>query len=317
MLRREREPRHPPGNPRARRALEIGCGPGRLMWFMAAHFGEIHGVDVSDEMIQLAHQKLKDIPHAHAHATSGADLKAFADESFDYVYSYAVFQHIPGREVVFQYLREARRVMKTGAVMRCQFNGLPEAAVQYDTWSGVRISSVDLMSFLREHDFQLLALEGASTQYMWLTARKQAEGWQNLSLPVPEGVTVRRITNAHSSEPVAPSRGRFASVSLWIEGLPEYADLLRLEVHVGGWRSTVYYIGAPERDGLRQVNAMLPWEIDTGLQNVEVKWCGEQLCRPRNLRIIWTASFSSPMAMPPPIVLVGNVNFAMVDMSTM
>src|ERR1700691_590613 len=45
-------------NRRAWRALEIGCGPGRLMKPLSRHFGEIHGVDVSDEMIRLARQRL-------------------------------------------------------------------------------------------------------------------------------------------------------------------------------------------------------------------------------------------------------------------
>ena len=40
--------RVPTAHPRVRRALEIGCGPGRLMRPMAKHFGEIHGVDVAD-----------------------------------------------------------------------------------------------------------------------------------------------------------------------------------------------------------------------------------------------------------------------------
>ena len=40
------------------RALEIGCGPGRLMKPLSRHFGEIHGVDVSDEMIRLARRAL-------------------------------------------------------------------------------------------------------------------------------------------------------------------------------------------------------------------------------------------------------------------
>ena len=62
----------PAANPRARRALEIGCGPGRLMRPMSRHFGEIHGVDVSDEMIRLAREKLRGMPHAHAHRTTGA-----------------------------------------------------------------------------------------------------------------------------------------------------------------------------------------------------------------------------------------------------
>src|SRR5690349_11900802 len=91
-----------------RAALEIGCGPGRLMRPASAFFAEIHGVDISDEMVRLAAARLADIPHAKVHATGGADLSLFADSYFDFVYSYAVFQHIPSRDVVFHYLDEAR-----------------------------------------------------------------------------------------------------------------------------------------------------------------------------------------------------------------
>ncbi len=62
-------------------------------------------MDVSDEMIRLARDRLRDIPHAHVHATNGANLGQFADGSFDFVYSYAVFQHIPSREVVLEYMK--------------------------------------------------------------------------------------------------------------------------------------------------------------------------------------------------------------------
>src|SRR5581483_4159497 len=96
-------------NRRAWRALEVGCGPGRLMKPLARHFGEIHGVDVSDEMIRLARERLAAIPHAHVHATDGATLAQFADDSFEFVYSYAVFQHIPSRDVVLAYMREILR----------------------------------------------------------------------------------------------------------------------------------------------------------------------------------------------------------------
>jgi len=74
---------------------------------MSRHFAEIHGVDVSDEMIRMARERLRDTPNAHPHHGTGSDLAMFPDEKFDFVYSYAVFQHIPSREVVFQYLREA------------------------------------------------------------------------------------------------------------------------------------------------------------------------------------------------------------------
>ncbi len=259
-------------SPRVRRALEIGCGPGRLMKPLSRHFGEIHGVDVSDEMIRLAKERLRGIPHAHVHVTSGADLAPFADESFDFVYSYAVFQHIPSAEVVFQYLREARRVLKIGGVLRCQINGLPETAARYDTWCGVRIPAAAVAGFARENDFQLLALEGASTQYMWATMRKHPEGWsarvsQTLWTP---GMRIRRITNSHSSEPVAPPRGRFAAISLWVENLPAEADINHMEIRIGGRPAPCTYIGPAEPDGLQQVNALIPEGIGTGLQPVEL-----------------------------------------------
>src|ERR671931_682236 len=86
-----------------RKGLEIGCGPGRLMRPMSWNFGEIHGVDVSDEMIRLAEDKLSNVPNAFPVQNDGTGLGCYKDELFDFVYSYAVFQHIPSREVVFNY----------------------------------------------------------------------------------------------------------------------------------------------------------------------------------------------------------------------
>src|SRR5437762_9876011 len=117
--------RLPPGDRRSRRALEIGCGPGRLMQPMSWNFGEIHGVDVSDEMIRLAGEKLVNVPNAFPLSTNGTDLSCYADDYFDFVYSFAVFQHIPSRDLVFSYLIEARRVLKPGGILRFQVNGLP------------------------------------------------------------------------------------------------------------------------------------------------------------------------------------------------
>jgi ubiquinone/menaquinone biosynthesis C-methylase UbiE len=270
------------------RALEIGCGPGRLMRPMSRHFLEIHGVDVSDEMIALAKAKLSDISNAHPHATDGASLRQFADQHFDFVYSYAVFQHIPSRDVVFEYLRETHRVLKDGGLARFQFNGLPRVNDQFDTWAGARVSSSEVLEFARMHDFQVLALEGVATQYMWTTWRKRPRAWF-LGLQdrdVEAAVRIRRITNANSSEPVAPSRGRFASISIWVEGLPEDAGLHHLQVTVGESFGTVCYIGPADRAGLQQINVILPELEATGLLPVEVLWLGKRIAPPATLRVI-------------------------------
>ncbi len=278
----------PVANPRSRRALEIGCGPGRLMKPLSRHFGEIHGVDVSDEMIRLARANLAGIPHAHAHASSGADLAAFADESFDFVYSYAVFQHIPDREVIFNYLREAHRVMKDGAVFRGQFNGLPDTARVYDTWSGARIQAAEVARFALEHDFQLLALDGASTQYLWTTWRKRPAGWRRGLRERPPGAAARivKITNANGSEPLVPASGRFAFVSLWVSDLPDDFDLNDAEVLIGSRVAALSYIGPPSADGISQVNAAVPGGTRTGLVTVELRWLGRRIAPAAVIRVI-------------------------------
>ena len=235
-------------------ALEIGCGPGRLMRPLSRYFAEIHGVDVSDRMIGLARERLRDVPHAHPHHGSGSDLSMFPDAKFDFVYSYAVFQHIPSRDVVFTYLREAWRVLKPGGVLRCQVNGLPPHAARYDTWSGVRIAPDEIREFAREQGFLLLALEEIWTQYMWVTFKKPAAPCR-----------MRNISNALTGEAVAPASGPMAALSLWVENLPADADLIGTRVTADDRECRLVYIGHPAADAITQVNLMLPEGIRTGL----------------------------------------------------
>jgi ubiquinone/menaquinone biosynthesis C-methylase UbiE len=257
----------PATDTRTMRAIEIGCGPGRLIKPLSRHFGEIHGVDVSDEMIRIASGRLRNISNARVHATNGATLSQFADESIDFIYSYAVFQHIPSRDVVLSYMREATRVLKPGGIFRAQFNGLPHD-VTPDTWSGVVFSANDIRTFTRENGFSLLALEGVDTQYMWTTWKKRSPQ-PTAHNPQP---VIRRITNAHTSETLVPVSGRHAVAAIWIVDLPEEVDLNSLDVVFDGLPATPYYIGPALRGNLQQVNVRLPRGLRTGL--IPVQTCG-------------------------------------------
>ena len=274
-------------NRRTYRALEIGCGPGRLVKPLSRHFGEIHGVDVADEMIRLARERLSDIPHAHFHATDGASLPQFADESFDFIYSYAVFQHIPSREVVLEYMREIRRLLKPGGVFHGQFNGVAPPG-DADTWSGVSFSADDIHAFTRENGLQLLNLEGEHTQYLWTT-------WMRPSFPTPHHHTphnliIRRITNAYTGDSLIPQRGRQAALSIWINHLPAECDLNNIEILVDGVAGVPIYIGPADSQGLQQVNAWLPDGVRTGLVPVELRAVtqggGKPLCPLAFARVI-------------------------------
>ncbi len=264
------------------RALEIGCGPGRLMRPMSRHFGEIHGVDISDEMIAQARSKLSDIPWAHPHAASGSDLAQFPDEHFDFVYSYAVFQHIPSAEVVFSYLRETVRVLKPGGFARLQINGLPKTVKTYTTWAGVRVSADEIHRFTREQGVRLLSLTGIGTQYMWTSWQKPPLS----ELPAEPGrCRIRHVVNAFSGEQAVPSTGRLACATLQIEGLPASCELNSLSALVDSVPGVPCYVGPPV-NGLSQLNVFLPKGVRTGLVPVRVHWNGRQLCPDATIRVI-------------------------------
>lgn len=90
--------------------LDIGCGIGRVLKALASHFHHLVGVDVSSAMIVQSKQWLADFPHIHTYETSGVDLLEFPHSSFDLVYSYVTFQHMP-RSVFERYLGEINRVL--------------------------------------------------------------------------------------------------------------------------------------------------------------------------------------------------------------
>src|SRR3954470_23645022 len=114
--------------PGRERALEIGCGLGRDTAHLAEHFAHVDGVDVSETMVRLATER--GLPaNVRLHVLSGRDLSAFGDDTFDYVFSHLVFQHITDDAVVEDYLRDTARVLRTGGVATLQFDTRPSSLV--------------------------------------------------------------------------------------------------------------------------------------------------------------------------------------------
>ena len=158
--------------------MEIGCGLGRITRPFAENFLEVHGVDVSAEMIERARQRLRDCPNVTLHLISGMDLSSLPDKHFDLAFSYLVFQHIPSRTVIQNYIREAARVLKPGGALKVQLNGYQAPDYRCgkkDTWHGQTFSFAEATRMLAEAGFYLLSATGEGTQYFVLTARKLAE----------------------------------------------------------------------------------------------------------------------------------------------
>jgi hypothetical protein len=262
---------------------------------MSRHFLEIHGVDVAGDVISQARENLQDLSHAHPHEIHGTSLEDFADQSFDFVYSFALFPYIPSRELVVAFLREIHRVLRPGGLARLQFNGSGGSQASgspYDQGTGAGFSSHELLEFAASHDFQVMALDGVSTQSMWTTWRKQPAGWSRnveekiAALGDALPVKIHKITNAYSFEPVAPCRGRFAVISIRTENLPPDAGLNHLRATIGNSQGTVTSIGAVDRSGWQRIRVELPELEATGLLPVQLFWLDRPLSEPATLRVI-------------------------------
>jgi cyclopropane fatty-acyl-phospholipid synthase-like methyltransferase len=155
--------------PAQMRVLEIGCGAGRVTRALAGLFGEVHGVDVSGEMVALAREALKDMPHARVYQNNGMDLSIVPVTDFDFAFSTIVFQHIPSREVIENYVKEVHRLLKPGALFKFQVQG--DASIQTepdDTWLGAAFSDEDAVAMAERCGFEPRYRHGAGGQYFWL-----------------------------------------------------------------------------------------------------------------------------------------------------
>lgn len=156
-------------DPKQMKVLEIGCGAGRVTRALANLFGEVHAVDVSGEMIARATRALENHPHARAYQNNGMDLTIVPGENFDFAFSTIVFQHIPSRDVIENYVREVSRLLRPGALFKFQVQGDTSIkTTDDDTWLGVAFSDDDAVAMAERCGFEPRYRHGAGEQYFWL-----------------------------------------------------------------------------------------------------------------------------------------------------
>lgn len=100
--------------------LEIGAGCGRLLKLAASHFEIALGVDVSPSLVTYSREYLWNFWRRSSVVIGDGYYLPFADETFDYVYSFTCFQHMESIEEIRVNLREARRVLRPGGYVRIQ-----------------------------------------------------------------------------------------------------------------------------------------------------------------------------------------------------
>jgi ubiquinone/menaquinone biosynthesis C-methylase UbiE len=139
------------------RALDFGCGIGRLTLPLAQYFDHVVGIDISDTMISMAQDLLNKsdstIREKIEYVLNKSNTLPFEDSTFDLVYSKIVLQHLHKNDALL-YISEFVRILKKDglaifqAPSRC-FTTLGERFKSHiDTQEGTAIIEMNLIPII-------------------------------------------------------------------------------------------------------------------------------------------------------------------------
>jgi len=81
-----------------RKALDFGCGPGRLIVPLTHATERVAGMDINPHMIEVARNSSRRFGAYEADFYLSDELTSGLPEKFDFIHSVIVFQHIPVKE---------------------------------------------------------------------------------------------------------------------------------------------------------------------------------------------------------------------------
>jgi SAM-dependent methyltransferase len=159
------------GRPAARgRALDFGCGPGRLTRALARRFESAVGVDLAPGMADAARRLNADVANVEFRAGERV-LDELGDGEFDLVYSNLVLQHVSDPEMVLEYVAGFARVLAPGGLIAFQLlTAIPPARrIQprrrlYELLRGAGVPPRTLFRRLRLDPIGLYAVPGEAVE---------------------------------------------------------------------------------------------------------------------------------------------------------
>jgi len=160
--------------------LEIGCGIGRMSYYIASICKELIALDISHELLKIAYERLRikyGLTNINLFEGNGIDLNSIEDDIVDIVFEYIVFQHIPSQDIVKNYIKEINRVLKVGGV--ALLHGRDVQGVHTDdnfsgnTWHGAQFGHKEIRDYIQDTSLCIINEEGIETERYWVLLEKK------------------------------------------------------------------------------------------------------------------------------------------------
>jgi SAM-dependent methyltransferase len=179
--------------PPTSRALDFGCGVGRLSQALAGRFEKVDGVDISSSMIERANSINRFNERCTYHHNPESDLRLFPDASFTFIYSNITLQHIPP-PLAMGYISEFIRLMRSDGLAVFQLpSHFRSPALGFRRWLGSKAPALHRIYRRLSHGG---APPPASPYLMhWIPLRRIR------SLVRAAGGTIAAVDRDHSAPP--------------------------------------------------------------------------------------------------------------------
>lgn len=106
------------------RALDFGCGVGRLTQALTKYFKTTIGLDIAPSMIKLAKKYNRYVHKCRYYLYDTDNLKFFPNNYFDFIYSSITLQHIE-IALIQNYIKEFIRILSPGGLLVFQLPSRP------------------------------------------------------------------------------------------------------------------------------------------------------------------------------------------------
>lgn len=149
-------------------ALDFGCGCGRNIENLLnlAKFKRVDGCDISLKNSKYAKGYINDLfgpEKCQTWENDGYTLKPAKDDTYDFVMSHIVFQHIPNYDVRFSILLDIYRVLKEGGIASLHFMDLSHSVTYYENSFQLMNCVVENPNYLIE-DFEKIGFKNVTCE---------------------------------------------------------------------------------------------------------------------------------------------------------
>lgn len=151
---------------KSKTVMEIGCGIGRITEFLSLNFKKVFAVDISDEMVRIGRDRLKNLPNIKFVSNDGKKHPSIENSTVDFVFSYIVFQHMSNKKIVIENLEEIKRILVPNGIAKIQLRGLPTSKLNW--FYGPSFNVSEIRKILNSLNLKLIKTEGEGQRYFWV-----------------------------------------------------------------------------------------------------------------------------------------------------